>query len=227
MDRYKLKFNQNDLSVPPILVDEEDRDYSKSTFPPKPVRQGGYIIGEPQDPGWHKYPKDQYSGLSLRLPRNYAVTDYVWDKDHYAYYIPYNELSNKYSEMLRDVFEQVKRSSKSAIKEYITKQEIKSRIKQINSQKDVSKKKIEALEEAMKKYKTDMDRAIRKDKKNDNIMTDDELREKYFEKNPIIKTRNINIPTIRVVELGPTLATEQKNIESNDKELKRLKNMLK
>jgi len=93
---YYLRFLQNSI-LPPLLNDGmQDIEYN------------GYIVGSTSDPHWRRYPKRQFLTARTTYSMQFAFTDYNFDDNHYAFYMPeYDEFTNAYAYLLRLHFDQI------------------------------------------------------------------------------------------------------------------------
>tara|TARA_Y100001963_G_C6751136_1_gene434289 strand:+ start:767 stop:1480 length:714 start_codon:yes stop_codon:yes gene_type:complete len=136
---YQLRFYQDD--IPPVL-NNGFQDIG-------PQFGYNYIIGAPNDPHWHPYPKNNFFSQKDYSPTNYAFTDYIYDADHYVYYAPDNSgPTSVYSFLLRNHFKQYTDSI------YDIKKRENMRIQKIND--EINKAKVKEIKEYIKQYKEDL-----------------------------------------------------------------------
>jgi len=224
---YKLRFdNDND---PPILVDDAGLD--PITRKPMPVQLNGYIIGSKQDPHWKPYPKNEYPGIRHRLPVSYAITDYIWDSNHYALYMPGNDsLSNIYSTRLRDHFESihtyalnyqkeqnVTREAEKARQAEEVKQQMKDRVKQLTELIKQTKKTLKDLEKEFSAYQSAASRHVRLAIRQG--MSQEQAQQSFLMSLDPDKRS-------RIIQTEPTIIALKQNVQSMTSELNELKKMV-
>jgi len=224
---YKLRFdNDND---PPILVDDASLD--PITRKPMPVQLNGYIIGSKQDPHWKPYPKREYPGIRHRLPVSYAITNYIWDSNHYAMYMPGNDsLSNIYSTRLRDHFEsihtyalnyqkeqQATREEEKKRQEEEVKQQMKERVKQLTDLIKQTKNTLKDLEKEFSVYQSAASRHLRRAMREG--MSQEQAQQSFLMSLDPVKSS-------RAVQIEPTIIALKKNVQSMTSELNELKKMV-
>lgn len=221
---YKLRFdNEND---PPILVDDAKLD--PNTRKPTPVEVNGYIIGSKQDPHWKPYPKNEYPGIRHRLPITYAITNYTWDSNHYALYMPGEDsVSRNYSMQLRDHFEsihtyasnyrkeqQAKEEAEKKRQEEELKQQIKERIKQLTNLIKDTKKSVKDLEKEFSEYKNAASRHVR-------LAVRQGMSQEQAQQSFLMSLDQDS--RSRATQIEPTIIALKKNIENMTLELNELK----
>lgn len=211
------------MNIPPILVDD-------SKIKPLPVQLNNYFIGSINDPHWKPYPKNDYPSIRFRLPITYAITDYVWDNDNYALYMPGEDsLSKIYSIKLRDHYESLhkyfltitKEKEKQENEEKIKKDEenimyVKEKIKQLTYLLNQEKKMLSSLEKEFSVYKNAANRYIRL-----------AMRQGATQKNAeesFLNSLEYN-KRIRVLQIENTINTIKVNINSMKSEINEFKKM--
>lgn len=185
MLKYRIIFSRNE-KIPPILSDINGM----------PVSNDGYIIGSEKDPHWKMYPKSGYPGIRHSLPITYAITDYIYDENHYAMYTPEQfGPTAEYSTLLRNHFESVHKSKYQAMDDKRIKTEEKQkiedeRIKQENKDKKNQLKKLlleqqnlfNIYEKEFKKAKGAAERYIRSSVRSG--ITKEQAQERFLNENP-------------------------------------------
>ena len=224
---YKLRFdNDND---PPILVDDAKLD--PVTRKPMPVQVNGYILGSKQDPHWKPYPKKDYPGIRHRLPVTYAITDYTWDSNHYALYIPGEvSVSKNYSMQLRDHFENVHAYALNYQKEQnVTyeaerkrqeeelNREVKERTKQLTELIKQTKKTLKDLEKEFSAYQSAASRHVRLAIRQG--MSQEQAQQSFLMSLDPDKRS-------RIIQTEPTIIALKQNIQTMTMELNELKKMI-
>ena len=211
---YKLKFPEN-INIPPILVDD-------SKIKPLPVQLNDYFIGSVKDPHWKPYPKNEYPNIRFRLPITYAITDYVWDNNNYALYMPGEDsLSKIYSIKLRDHYESLHKYFLTMTKEKKDEENImhvKERIKQLTYLLNQENKTLSSLEKEFSVYKDAASRHVRLAIRQG--MTRGDAEQSFLMSLEYNKR-------IRVLQLEDTINTLKVNINSMNSEIKELKKIAK
>ena len=207
---YRLLFDYSSENKPPVLANMNGQS----------LQMDGYIIGSYQDPHWKPYPKVEYPSIRNRLPIGYAITDYQWDSNHYALYMPDNsDPIRSYSKLLEAHFEQVHRYSQQdaraqrqvqeAAAESQRQQEYefnRQKVIQIKSLIEETKKRIKLLETEFKKFQDSGARSVRADIRSG--MSETNAQAKFLSMNP------------RAVQLQPSIDAEKTNLASLKNELK-------
>lgn len=207
---YRLLFDYSSENKPPVLANMNGQ----------PLQMDGYIIGSYQDPHWKPYPKAEYPSIRNRLPIGYAITDYQWDNNHYALYMPDNsDPIRSYSKLLEAHFEQVHRYSQQNARAQQQAQETAAAAQrqqqaEFNRQKTIqikglieeTKQRIRLLETELKKFQDAGARSVRADVRSG--MSETDAQAKFLSMNP------------RAIQLQPTIDAEKNNLRSLQNELK-------
>tara|TARA_Y100001970_G_scaffold256639_1_gene334573 strand:- start:326 stop:1006 length:681 start_codon:yes stop_codon:yes gene_type:complete len=221
---YKLRFDNE--NTPPILVDDAKLD--PITRKPMPVEVNGYIIGSTQDPHWKPYPKREYPGIRWRLPISFAITDYIWDSNHYALYMPGEDsLSKNYSKQLRDHFERIhgyaldyqkeqraKEETEKARQAEELKQQMKERSKQLTDLIKETKNTLKDIEKEFSTYQNAASRHVRLATRQG--MSQEQAQQSFLMSLDPIKRS-------RVIQIEPTIIALKQNIKTMITELNELK----
>ena len=207
---YRLLFDYSGGNKPPVLANMNGQ----------PLQMDGYIIGSYQDPHWKPYPKAEYPSIRHRLPIGYAITDYEWDANHYALYMPDNsDPIRSYSRLLEAHFEQIhgyrmqqaKENRQAAEAEEARKKQEqedfnKEKAKQIKGLISEQKKQLKVLESELSKHIAAAQRSVRADVRSG--MSEADAQNKFLAMNP------------QAVQLQPTIDAIKNNLSVLTNELK-------
>jgi len=176
-----------------------------------------YIVGNPDDPHWHPYPKSMWPGALDMFPIRQPPTNYEWDANHYRTYIPDNDtnsVSYKYATLLINNITGARDAARAQTAQVAAAQaeqvaaDNRRRKAQVKQQLEQAKANLKTLEGEKTTLESSYNRYVRRQSRSG--ATPQQILDNFKMENP------------RSLTLQPTIDTTKRNIQSATNELRDL-----